>query len=99
MVVNHNERSTIMSKTASWKGLSLETPATYRIRVQGHIGSDWDDRFGGMTLTHEKLAEDLKTTVLLGHLPDQAALSGVLNTLYDLHLPLLKVECIDEPET
>ena len=55
--------------------------------------------FGGMTLTRETTAEDLKTTKLLGQLPDQAALSGVLNTLYDLHLPLLKVECIDEPET
>jgi hypothetical protein len=88
-----------MSQSTSWKGLDLATPATYRIRVQGHIGSDWDDRFGGMTLTRETMAEDLKTTILLGHLPDQAALSGVLNTLYDLHLPLLKVECIDEPET
>lgn len=88
-----------MSQPNSWKGLKLATPATYRIRIKGHIGSDWDDRFGGMTLTHETMAKDLKTTILLGHLPDQAALSGVLNTLYDLHLPLLKVECIDEPET
>ena len=88
-----------MSQPTSWKGLDLATPATYRIRVQGHIGSDWDDRFGGMTLTRETKAEDLKTTTLSGHLPDQAALSGVLNTLYELHLPLLKVECIDEPET
>lgn len=88
-----------MSQSTAWKGLNLATPATYRIRVQGHIGGDWDDRFGGMTLTRETTAEDLKTTKLLGQLPDQAALSGVLNTLYDLHLPLLKVECIDEPET
>ena len=88
-----------MSQSTAWKGLNLATPATYRIRVQGHIGRDWDDRFGGMTLTRETTAEDLKTTKLLGQLPDQAALSGVLNTLYDLHLPLLKVECIDEPET
>ena len=61
-----------MSQPTSWKGLNLATPATYRIRVQGHIGSDWDDRFGGMTLTRETKAEDLKTTILLGHLPDQA---------------------------
>lgn len=88
-----------MSQPTPWKGLNLATPATYCIRVQGHIGGDWDDRFGGMTLTRETTAEDLKTTKLLGQLPDQAALSGVLNTLYDLHLPLLKVECIDEPET
>ena len=88
-----------MSQPKSWKGLNLATPATYRIRIKGHIDSDWDDRLGGMTLTYETMAEDLKTTILLGHLPDQAALSGVLNTLYELHLPLLRVECIDEPET
>jgi len=35
-------------------------------------------------------------TILVGHLPDQAALSGVLNTLYEMHLPLLSVENLDE---
>lgn len=87
-----------MAHLTSWKGLELATPATYRIRVQGHIASDWVDRFGGMTLTCKTTAEKLKVTVLEGHLTDQAALSGVLNTLFDLHLPLLNVECIDEPK-
>ena len=31
-------------------------------------------------------------TTLLGELPDQAALAGVLNTLYEMHLPVLLVE-------
>ena len=88
-----------MSQTASWKGLKLGTPATYRIRVQGHIDNNWSDRFGGMTVRRETTADELKITVLEGHLLDQAALSGVLNTLYDLHLPLLNVACIDEPNT
>jgi hypothetical protein len=35
------------------------------------------------------------TTVLEGRLADQAALSGVLNTLYELHLPVISVECLD----
>jgi hypothetical protein len=52
-----------------------------------------------MTVTEDSSYDQAAVTVLEGHLPDQAALSGVLNTLYDLHLPLLKVECIDEPET
>ena len=34
-------------------------------------------------------------TTLFGRLPDQAALIGVLNTLYDQHLPLLTVECVE----
>jgi hypothetical protein len=67
--------------------------------VQGHIGSYWSDRFGEMTVRRETTADELKITILDGLLPDQAALSGVLNTLYDLHLPLLNVECIDEPKT
>ena len=38
-------------------------------------------------------AGTLKTT-LVGELPDQAALLGVLNTLYELHLPLRSVVCM-----
>jgi hypothetical protein len=87
-----------MSQTTSWKGLKLGTPATYRIRVQGHIDNNWSDRFGEMTPRRETTTGELEITVLEGLLPDQAALSGVLNTLYDLHLPLLNVECIDEPK-
>jgi hypothetical protein len=38
-------------------------------------------------------------TVLTGEFRDQAALAGVLNTLYDLGLPLLSVECLTvEPQ-
>jgi hypothetical protein len=36
-------------------------------------------------------AEPLVTT-LLGELADQAALEGVLNTLFALHLPVVSVE-------
>jgi hypothetical protein len=34
-------------------------------------------------------------TTLSGRLLDQAALCGILNTLYDMRLPLLSVECED----
>jgi hypothetical protein len=33
-------------------------------------------------------------TTLEGELLDQAALAGVLNTLYELHLPVLEVKCL-----
>ena len=45
------------------------------------------DRHG----TPHRKAEPPVTT-LLGELSDQAALAGVLNTLYELHLPVLTVE-------
>ena len=84
-----------MPTSTSWKGLKLETPATYRIRVQGHLDDSWADRLGGMVITKAFTANKQPITILVGHLADQTALTGVLNTLYDLHLPLLSMENLD----
>ena len=56
-----------MKQPTSWKGLKLTTPATYRIRVQGHVESNWSDRLGGLTVTRETSAEKLDITTLQGH--------------------------------
>ena len=78
------------------KGLKITTPATYRIRVQGILDESWSDRLGGMTITTATQADGAPVSTLTDCLQDQAALFGVLNTLYDLHLPLLSVEYLDE---
>jgi hypothetical protein len=44
-----------------------------------------------MAISHVRESE-APTTALRGRLLDQAALLGVLNALYGLHLPLLSVE-------
>jgi len=51
---------------------------------------DWNDRFGAMQIV--SLEADSAVTVLQGHVSDQAELVGILNTLYELHLPLLSVQ-------
>jgi hypothetical protein len=70
----------------------FDLPATYRIGVQGRIPARWCDRLEGMTITEGSQEADTPVTTLLGELSDQAALAGVLNTLYELHLPVLTVE-------
>ena len=65
-------------------------PKMYRIRVKGNLNCRWADWFDGLAITSEKNDE----TVLMGRLPDQAALHGVLNKIRDLGLPLLLVECV-----
>ena len=85
-----------MEKSVSWKGMKLETPANYRIRVQGHLDDSWADRLGDMVITKAFTANGQPMTILVGHLADQAALSGVLNALYGLHMSLLSVENLDE---
>ena len=80
----------------SWKNLKSGAPAPYRIRVQGHLDESWSDRLGGMVITRAFAENNEPITILVGSLIDQSALSGVLNALYELHLPVLSVELIDE---
>jgi hypothetical protein len=87
-----------MAQSNSWKEFKLETPATYRIRIQGRLDKSWTDRLGGMAINADPASHKPPVTILVGHLTDQAALSGILNTLYELHLPLLSVENLDEPK-
>jgi len=74
---------------------TMESPATYRIRVSGLLDASWSDRLGGMTVTATGGRDSPATTTLEGRLPDQAALNGVLGTLYEQHMPVLSVECLD----
>jgi hypothetical protein len=86
----------MMTESIGSKGFKIETPATYRIRVQGRLDQSWSEQLNGMTISQTEALNKLPVTILIGHLKDQAALSGVLNTLYDLRLPLLSVENLDE---
>jgi hypothetical protein len=76
--------------------LTLDTPATYRIRVKGHVDSSWSDRLGGLTITTSSQDDGPTVTTLRGQLLDQAALAGLLSALYNLHLPLLSVEYLGD---
>lgn len=73
---------------------TMSGPAIYRIRVRGRLNADGSDRLEGMHI--ESLARDdgKAESVLEGRLPDQAALAGVLNTLYELHFPVMAVDCL-----
>ena len=92
-----------MNKEAHLKtllnGLSLEGPATYQIRIKGSLGAHWSDRLGGMRIATSDQEGYERVTELVGQLLDQAALLGVLNTLYDLHLPILSVTCLETQRT
>jgi hypothetical protein len=81
-----------MNDAAATSRSGFDGPAWYRITVEGRIPTKWCDRLEGMTVTVWTSEADQHLTRLQGELPDQAALAGVLNTLYELHLPVLSVE-------
>lgn len=74
------------------KPIQFDQPAIYQISIEGKIDPIWSERLGGMTIGHATVEASRPVTTLEGELTDQAALAGVLNTLYDLHLTLLEVK-------
>jgi len=69
-------------------------PVIYQIRLKGHLGSEWTDWFGGLTITLEEDGD----TLLTGPVVDQAALHGLLKKVRDLGIPLVSV-CPVEPKS
>lgn len=72
----------------------FDTPVPYRIQVQGRVASNWSDRLQGMDIRQAASDTGYIVSTLTGELPDQTALAGVLNALYEMHLTVLSVECL-----
>jgi hypothetical protein len=68
-----------------------DQPMVYQIRIKGHLGSQWTDWFGGLTITLEEDGD----TLLTGPVIDQAALHGLLKKVRDLGMPLISVSPVE----
>src|SRR5215207_5105896 len=79
-------RYRVMSNTRNSE-IDPSPPTTYQIRIGGHLGRQWTDWFGGLTIT----LEDSGDTFLTGTVVDQAALHGLLKKVRDLGMPLISV--------
>jgi hypothetical protein len=66
-------------------------PMVYQIRIKGHLGRQWADWFGGLTI----ILEENGDTLLTGPVVDQAALHGLLRKVRDLGMPLISVNRLD----
>lgn len=70
----------------------MDGRTSYRIEVQGQIGTRWRPWFEDLTIRTGDASGPHIKTVLTGVVADQAALLGLLRKLYTLGLPLLLVQ-------
>ena len=68
------------------------TESLYRIRVKGHLDESWGDWFEVQSITNHENGE----ATIEAHVPDQAALQGVLSRIGGLGLKLISVNRADD---
>lgn len=66
-------------------------PAQYQIVVAGRLDEALADRLGGMGMSSAMREDETWVTTLRGQISDQAELNGVINALYDMHVPIISV--------
>ena len=68
------------------------TTPSYRIIVEGQLDPAWSPSLAGLDITAGDVSSLRPTSVLSGPLADQGALHGVLDLLFMLNLPLIRIE-------
>jgi hypothetical protein len=85
-----------MNKITSKKEFGFTKSAIYKIKVQGDLNTNLSDQLGGLQIIVKRNDNKEIESVLIGQINDQSALSGVLNTLYELHFQILFVSILED---
>lgn len=85
-----------MKHNPSKTEFNFTKPAFYKIKVLGDLSEQWSNRLGGMQITVDRSKNHDPVSVLVGRINDQAALAGVLNSLYGLHMSILSVSIMKD---
>jgi hypothetical protein len=70
-------------------------PAYYEFRVNGRLSQHAEPWFEGMDISVDEFHTPVQT-VIQGHMPDQAALHGLISRIRDLGLTLVSVNQIEQ---
>ena len=74
--------------------IKFQNPGIYRITIQGGISQRWVNQFAEYIIDQKEIDEGNFRTVLKMDIKDQSHLSGILNSLYDLHLSIIEVKIL-----
>ena len=85
------------------QSLKFTSPAAYQILIKGFLDESWSERLNGLTIVNMNSETGVPITKLYGQVRDQAELLGVLNSIYEMHLPLISIDfgldAAESPET
>ena len=68
----------------------------YQIVVLGELDANWSDWLGDVFFESHCQSCDSNKTTIVGAVPDQAALRGLLNKLWNLNLTLISINLYED---
>jgi hypothetical protein len=80
-----------MDSTNSISDINISRPAKIIIEVNGLLDENLSDVLGGLSIRHSTTSDNVSISYLEGTVKDQAALVGIINTLFNMRLSLISV--------
>lgn len=83
-----------VEKLTSLKTLDFYSPAVFYIEVKGKVDKSLSESLGAMKISHHMRGDKTIVSRLEGEILDQAALFGIMNTLYEMRFPVIIIKAI-----
>jgi hypothetical protein len=80
------------------KDINFKSKAIYKIIVKGILKESYYLRFPMMQIKVSRNDKGMPFTSIIGEMKDQAALSGILNNLYDMQYTVISVNMLSDLE-
>ena len=80
---------------SQFQGVRFNGPAYYRITVQGVISKRFFQQFSNFESVINSSDFPGEVSSVVGKISDQSQLSGILNSLFSMHLALLEVNAMN----
>jgi hypothetical protein len=81
-----------MDSTNSISDINISKSANISIEVNGLLNKNLSDVLGGLNIRHSTTPDNISISYLEGAVKDQAALIGIINTLFNMRFPIVNVK-------
>ena len=71
----------------------------YKITIKGRLQEKWASWLNGMIMSVENTVPGNNETIITVRIPDQAALRGILNKIWDLNLTIISLMFVEDNQT
>ena len=71
----------------------------YKITIKGRLQEKWALWLNGMIMSVENTVPGNNETIITVRIPDQAALRGILNKIWDLNLTIISLMFVEDNQT